>query len=323
VLAYDLPVAAVVPIACAADAEYVPHCAALLHSLATTHEPARVHVHFLHDGDLERSLLDELGDYATGLGLEWSPVLVDGDILARFPDHHRFGRVGWYRVALPELLPGLDRVLYLDCDVIVTDTLVPLLSVDVSDVAVGAVTNPLYPGTPSTLVTDLGLPSTDRYFNSGVLLMNLDRWRRAGIGNALQAFIDRGEGMDLWPDQTALNAVLWDDRRPLAPRWNAQNPVFELRPPQLPFTAAEVDDARRSPAVVHFIGPYKPWHYRSKHPMRSLYFEHLSHTPWAGREIEGATLAHRALRLLPAAFGLRVERQLRRWAQRTPHVVNR
>src|SRR4051794_29978379 len=79
VLAYDPTVAAGLHIACAADADYVPHCAALLHSLAVTHDPRDVSVHFLHDRDLEPAWRDRLGAFARELGLRWDPRCVPED----------------------------------------------------------------------------------------------------------------------------------------------------------------------------------------------------------------------------------------------------
>lgn len=310
-------------LACAADAEYIPHCAAMLHSLAVHDDPQGLRIHFLHDEELDERLLAQLGQYAIDLGLGWAPCLVADDVRFRFPFHHRFGRVAWYRVALPELLPDVDRILYLDSDLIVTDSLELLGSIDLGSAALAAVTNPLYPGTSLDFLRELGVPSAHDYFNTGVMLMNLSAWRQEQLGAKLQSFIDRGRGLELWPDQTALNAVLWHRRLPLPPRWNAQNTIFDLRPKQLPFSLDDIELARRSPAVVHFIGPYKPWHHRSKHPLRSLYFDHLDQTPWAGRQIEGATLANRTLRLLPSALGLRVESRIRREIARSSRLVKR
>jgi lipopolysaccharide biosynthesis glycosyltransferase len=308
-------VAPLLSIACASDDRYLPHCAAMLHSLATHHAAGTVAVHLLHDG-LDPALLVPLGRFATTLGLVWSDHLVPDAVRARYPTHPRFGRSAWYRVALPEVLPDVERVVYLDADTIVTDDLAPLGSVDLAGHPLAAVTNALYPRTPLGFLADLGVPSPGDYFNSGVLVMQLEAWRRDDLTGAVQRFVDRGRGLDLWPDQSALNATLWDRRLHLAPRWNAQNTIFDLRPAQLPFTAAEVAEARRHPAVVHFIGPYKPWHHRSTHPLRDRYFEHRRQTPWPDQAIDGATVGQRALRLLPVPLGYQVE-------ARVAHLRNR
>jgi lipopolysaccharide biosynthesis glycosyltransferase len=87
---------------------------------------------------------DRLTSWVEALGAQITTHRVDEERLAGVP--HSFSLVTWYRVLLPELLPVLDRVLYLDCDLIVTDSLDPLLDVDISGHLVAAVTNP--PFTP-------------------------------------------------------------------------------------------------------------------------------------------------------------------------------
>lgn len=308
------------PIACAADDRYIPHCAAMLHSLAVSNPGAEVQVHFLHDADADPSLVDELGRFAASLGLGWRAHQVTEEQRGRFPDHPLYGRSAWYRVLLPELLVELDAVLYLDADTIVTGSLAPLLATDLAGAPVGAVTNALYPGTPLGFLAELGVRDPGGYFNSGVLLLDLARWREEAIADDVLAFVAAGPGLGEWPDQAALNATLADRRLALAPRWNVQNTVFDLPDALLPFSAAELAEAREWPAVVHFIGPHKPWHHRCKHPMRARYFEHRHQTPWPDQPIEGATALNRALRLLPIPLGYRLERR----AYRTiAHVRNR
>lgn len=320
--------APVLHIACACDAAYVPECAALLHSLATHHRPERLLVHFLHDDDLDAGMVHELGSFAATLGLGWAEHPVPETSRKSFPDHPRYGRVAWYRVLLPTLLPGERRVLYLDCDTIATAPLDELWAVDLEGAPLAAVTNPLYPGNATSFLEDLGVPK-EMYFNSGVLLLDLDAWRRRGVADQVLEVValDRH---GWWPDQNALNAVLWAERRPLPPRWNAQNTIFELPDRLLPFDRDDLHRARRSPAIVHFIGPYKPWHHRSKHPWRARWFEHHRSTPWADRPPPSVSVIDRALRLLPAGLAVRLEiraqpviARTRRVTLRGPRIVGR
>ena len=205
---------------------------------------------------------------------------------AAVPPHRRFGQVTWYRLALPEL-SDVDRAVYLDSDLIVLDDLRPLFTTELGSSVVAAVTNTLYPGVPFHGVSELGLRSERDYFNAGVLLLDLEAWRTRGVTDQIVASINTGlGGLAEGADQHALNSVLWHERVALHPRWNAQNPLFELADRQLPLAAEEIGVARRDPAIVHFIGPYKPWHHRSKHPYRARYFEHLAATPWATNTID-------------------------------------
>jgi lipopolysaccharide biosynthesis glycosyltransferase len=270
----------------------------MLHSLCTRHDPARVTVHFLSDETLPQDAHARLADHVRALGAHWNALRVGGEG-EQFPANPRFGRVAWYRVLLPDRLPALDRVLYLDADTLVLAPLDELWATDLQGYAVAAVLNPLYPGMRDDFSARLGLPSLTRYFNSGVLLLNLQVWREQRLTQTVLEALAQGSWLGDWPDQNLLNRLLWRHCRYLPPRWNAQNTLFELPARQLPFTPAQIAEARRQPAILHFIGPYKPWHPLSRHPYRQRYFEHLSCTPWRNLPQAKPSWRHRLLRLLP------------------------
>jgi lipopolysaccharide biosynthesis glycosyltransferase len=213
------------------------------------------------------------------------------------------------------LLPALPRVLYLDADMIIVDDLGPLWDTDLNGKAFAAVSNPIYAFMRPWPRLDLGLDQPQDYLNSGVLLLDLERLRAEdGIG-ALRRYAGE-HPHNLCPEQDALSAVLGQRWLHLHPRWNVQNTLFELPPRQLPFSAMEVSEALQHPAIIHFIGPFKPWHYLCTHPRRALYFEHLRRTPWPETPPQGVSLFNRLLRPLPLAAQHRVlQLQLawRRW----------
>src|SRR5205814_315764 len=194
--------------------------------------------------------------------------------------------------------------LYLDADTIVLESPAPLWGTDLGDSYFAAVANPLYSFMDDWPRTLLGVEHPRQYVNSGVLLMNLDLMRRDQCRQRLLDYA-RGHPPNSGPDQDALSALFSDRHVPLHPRWNAQTTLWDLRVDELPFAATEVREARVSPAIVHFIGPYKPWHYLCTHPYRHRYFEHLAATPWPRPELEGRTIVNRVLRHLPPVWGLR------------------
>jgi lipopolysaccharide biosynthesis glycosyltransferase len=196
----------------------------------------------------------------------------------------------WYRVFLPELLPEVDRVLYLDVDTIALDLLEPLWAVDLAGSYVAAVTNVFYLRSHAQRAVDLGIAPTD-YFNSGVVLMNLELMRRDDSGRALLDYAVAHAPELAWPDQDALNVVLGKRRVSLHPRWNCMNSVLQFPWSADVFGAEAVDEARSRPAIRHFEGPTtnKPWHYGCESPMREVYFEHRRQTPWPSCRIEGVT----------------------------------
>jgi lipopolysaccharide biosynthesis glycosyltransferase len=292
-----------VHVACAVEGSYVPHSAAMLHSVLANSEGARVHVHYLHGPDLPQSDRALLADMIETNGGEISFVEVADEMCADLPTRGFTGKATWYRIFLPELLPAIDRVLVLDADVIATDSLGPLWTTDVGDHYLAAVTNVFqlnHLGTPARL----GLRDPHCYFNAGVMLMNLELMRKDRCTEALRDFgIRHGYELD-WRDQDALNAVLGKKRLALHPRWNCMNSVLLFPWSAYVFDVETLAEARRDPAIRHFEGPTvnKPWHYLCDRGSRAVYIQHRRQTPWAHIELEGRTPANVVRR---AARGLR------------------
>ncbi|MBV9869987.1 MAG: FkbM family methyltransferase, partial [Frankiaceae bacterium] len=236
------------------------------------------------------------------------PVRIEAERLEGLPYAEFYGgHAAVYRLLLPELLPDVPRVLYLDADTLVLDDLSPLWNLDLDRCLVAASTNPLYRHMERRLVERLGLPDRRAYFNSGVLLFDLELMRSEGADQELLAWATANRDLVSWPDQDVLNAVLWRRRLPLHPRWNAVPGLWALPSRDLPWPMDQVEAARRNPAIAHFVGPYKPWHYRCKHPYRSAYHAHLAQTAVVPRPRVGGSLRDRLLRPLPPLAQLTAE----------------
>ncbi len=111
--------------ACAADDRYAPHAAAMLRSALTATE-REVAVHFLHGDRLSPPARDRLARMVERAGAEISFLEVPASEVAGLPTRRLADPSTWYRILLPELLRDLDRVLHLDSDVIVRESLGPL-----------------------------------------------------------------------------------------------------------------------------------------------------------------------------------------------------
>jgi lipopolysaccharide biosynthesis glycosyltransferase len=280
-----------IDIACAVEGpSYAAHSAAMLDSVLSHNREHDVRIHYLPGPGIstadERKLAGMVA--AEGGSIEFGHV--PDERLAGLPTEGFTRKATWYRIFLPELLPEVDRVLYLDADLIVLESLAPLWDLDLSGHHLAAVTNvlePIYEDRPA----QLGITGTGAYFNAGVLLLNLDAMRRDACSAALLAFArDHAEDL-LWRDQDALNVVLGSRRLPLHPRWNCMNSILFFPEAHDVFEPAELAEARRNPAIRHFEGPAenKPWHYLCTHPLRELYFAHRRNTPWRRVHREGIT----------------------------------
>lgn len=160
-------------------------------------------------------------------------------------------KTAYARFLIPFVLPeGVRRVLYLDTDIIVTGDLRPLWEMDLNGATLGAVedTNFNEAIRRGKLTVDQ-VPRVPAYFNSGVLLIDLDRWRERQVSErALQYIADHPQL--LYPDQDALNAVCDGEWLKLDAQWNFQD--------HLRISIADMAPEQR-PAIVHFVTKVKPW----------------------------------------------------------------
>jgi len=266
-----------------ADSRFIMPLAVALRSLADIHPSARVYV--LHDRIAGGLRARSTSTLPTSLQLHW--IDVDASPLddLRVPDY--LSRAALLRLRLDDVLPAdVDRVLYLDADTVVCDPVDELWTTKLGDHVVAAVRDASVPwaGAPRGLPwRELGIDPHTPYFNTGVMLVSLARWRAKGIGaHSLQLLAAHSFR---WPDQCALNAALRGDFEILKPKWN-QQAAHVAEPGSLGWVVEEFADmatAVTSPAIIHFNFSRlnRPWQPLCRHPERQRWLEVLDRTAWA------------------------------------------
>ena len=303
--------------ALAVDRAYVPWAAVAALS-CVEHGGVDVTVHVLHDGSLGGDDIGRLSSMVEAAGGTLVDHVVDDQRIGALPSIPPYGRVVWLRFLLPEVLPEVSRVLYIDADTLVVSDLAPLMGVDLGGAPLGAVANVVYREHRAHL-RDLGFDDYRRFLNSGVLLLDLDRLRAEGTSDELLE-VARDRAADLkWPDQDVLNLVFAGRWHALDARWNAQQTLWiepELAADVLGSVAA--DEARAAPGVLHFEGPdlAKPWHTLNTHPWRGVWRATLARTPWRDVGLQDRSLTTMLLRALPERTRVRAYRRVLRWRGR-------
>ena len=305
-----------IQLAFTAEGTWARHASAMLHSALSRTSDVRFNCYVMYADGARPDGLEHVDTVARQFGASLQRLPIPLAWLEGFPTKH-FHRAAWYRILLPRLLPEVQRVLYLDADIIVTDDLRPLWETDLGGALFAAATNPLYPFMPDWPKETLGVLDPRRYINSGVLLLDLRAMRDENVIDAMLAYA-RSHPENTCPEQDALSALYHDRLKLLHPRWNVQNTLFDLRPEQLPFSIEDIRAAKQNPAVIHFIA-FKPWEYVCAHPLRDLYHEHLAATPWPPAPLEGRTLFNHLLYPLPIRWryhALRLRANLRKLSRR-------
>ena len=271
-------------IVCCSDQGYLKYCITMLLSLFDHHRGEDIRVHLLANGLLPAEV-EKVSDVVEAFEAKLEVYQVDGDFLSSLAR----GQQGYItpttyaRLFLSEILPAeIDKVIYLDCDLIVVDSLKPLWGLSVEETFdVAAVEDSC--SANKEYYERLQLSTKHRYFNAGVLLINLSSWRKRGfVELALDVLKARASQLH-YADQDVLN-ILCDGRTKYLPfRYNIQEPMLRRHMPEFRSDAlGEVVDSISSPIVVHFTYKLKPWCYISFHPYKNHFYHYFDQTEWGG-----------------------------------------
>lgn len=186
----------------------------------------------------------------------------------------------YYRLLLPKILPQtVERVLYLDCDIIVTDTLAPLFQIEMKDKAIGVISDQK----PYVInnYNRLGIELEDGYFNSGVILFDLLNWRNNDYTLDVFSYIRKNRSSLVWEDQDALNKIFSKNKIYLPLQYNLQNDMLYDKNELYWKNREELINAIKNPVCIHFCGS-KPWEKECRHPWRGDWEYVLTQTAWNG-----------------------------------------
>lgn len=224
----------------------------------------------------------------------------------------------YYRVYMDEILPlSLEKVLYLDGDVIVRGSLLEIWNTDIENVAVAAVREKIYD--VDELYSRLDYPMEKGYFNSGVLLLNLKYWREHNLLAKCKDYMEKYPERIKYVDQDVLNVVCKDHKKWLSTRFNLTSAYLENKQSDCYNEIKDdISDAIEHPVIVHYTGGSKPWMKGCRHPFVHLFLHYYRQTEWKNTSL----LENRPL-------GLRIRKFfgkfLRKWnliAELPPYDIN-
>ena len=214
-----------------ADTNYLPPLGVMLHSLVSARNCGRqINVHLLcHAQMLDAVMLErlekQLREYAD-VELHLVDVSHYPEVSGLYPGYG-FTPAAYYRLLAPAVLPHLDKVLYLDCDIIIKDDISDLYDTDIGDYLLAASKDTFVIGRAFSAIykfreylADLGISGTLGYFNSGVMLMNLAKMREEGL--CLQMIKYAQTHNCLLVDQDVLNYYCQGRVRYIDKSWNNQ-----------------------------------------------------------------------------------------------------
>ena len=286
-------------IVCCTDSLYLKYCITMLLSFFDCHEKEDVFVYLLSNG-LRPEDVGKVRDVVNRFNAKFEAYEVDGDFLKSLARglYDYITPTTYARLFLSEILPvDVDKVIYLDCDLIVLDSLKSLWEYDFCDgYELAAVEDACSANVE--YYNRLHLSKEEhRYFNAGVLLINLEAWRKGNFVERARKILDDGEMQLHYADQDVLNVLSVGKVKYLPFRFNLQEAMLRRYVPEIRAEARnEIVQNLSSPAIVHFTYKLKPWCYTSFHPYKEYFYYYFDQTEWSG-ERPKPTIKERILRM--------------------------
>lgn len=265
-----------------ADHGFVMPCGIALQALCANHKDNIVHVYLITDesfteedrSDIKQIVLSSNADNTISF------LLATDDMMSAWSWHKNsyYPKQVFYRLLCADLLlESVDRILYIDCDVIVRKSLAELWDMDLQDSPLAACPDASERG------FRIGFNENDEYYNSGVLLMNMDYWRKNNCKKQLFDFIDAHPGEYRLPDQDPLNIIFKETKKHLDIKYNLQ-PIALYKDKYIEFNwqkyGEEFRNAQINPSIIHFAGA-RPWEKGCTHPYKEEWYKYQRMTKWA------------------------------------------
>ncbi|WP_169579536.1 glycosyltransferase family 8 protein [Ruania albidiflava] len=258
------------PILTSCDANYLPYLAVVVASLdASLNDDTEVELTVIH-AEIDRESQRLVESCAQRLTLRWFSVDESATWHEAVAPFQR--KPHYFRCLLGDVYPeSIRRCIYVDADSLVRRDPRALLSADLRGSVVGAALDYFLPRLGDAVAPweRLGLNPEAEYFNSGVLLVDLEAWRREDVGSRVLAVcsVERDYllAQGRWPqhDQFGLNVVLHEQWTRIDQTWNY---------------LSEMEAA--DPAIVHYCGGGKPDSATCRPVFSGWYADVLHRTPW-------------------------------------------
>lgn len=256
----------------AADDNYALPCMVTISSILSNNNPAKCSIYVLTLG-FDQKNTDLFLQLQQNFNAQINIVVVNPDEIRHSITSDRFPISNFFRLLIPQIF-DFDKALYLDCDIIVNGNIEDLWEADLKDMACGVIIDQAC----DDITLHNRILTYTTYYNAGVLLMNLDYWRKENVSKQVVDFMRLYPERCLYPDQDAINALLVGKLLPLDCKFNFQERWYEPQNEWLVHREkwGAIENAKRNPVILHYTGPQKPWMPGCSHPLAKLYFKYKS-----------------------------------------------
>lgn len=283
------------------DDNFAQHSAVTMRSIVEhCSRPADIDFYYIHDGISEEKQV-RLRRTIEGFGATLTFLTPDVSVFKDAFINHYYSLASYFRLLVPSCLPQeVHRCLYLDGDMVVDGDVAELWATDLEGHPLGAVPDlgvMLSLKRTQSKATELGIPPEAGYFNSGLLLIDLEAWRRERYADqAAELALSRPLKSH---DQDALNAVFTGRWTPIDFRWNKMPAVYGFSMKLLLHAGKyrNAIEARKRPGILHYASRHKPWKARETVGFSTPYYDVLRRTAFADCAVTSDAPAAKSERL--------------------------
>lgn len=259
------------------DRNYMPQLEVLLTSLFLNNPGIPCRIYLMHR-NMPEPVLHGLSENIRQFQYELHPVSVNEELFLKAPTTKQYPQEMYYRLLAGQLLPdSIDRILYLDPDILIINSLRELWDTDLDDRLFAAAAHTGKTELANN-VNRLRLGTNEDYYNSGVLLINLEKYRSEICPEDIFRYTEKHSQELLLPDQDILNALYSTRILPVDDIiWN-----YDARNYNYYFIrslgSADLPWVMKHTSVLHFCGKEKPWkpNYHRRFGVLYLHYMHLA-----------------------------------------------
>lgn len=263
------------------DNNYVSHCATVIASIINHNEKEEITFHLLSNYISEENT-KQLLNWINSSNNKYIKIhTIDINQFKIFPIGESYINIATYfRLLMPNILKNLDKVIYLDCDIIVNSSITDLWNTDINNYALAGVRDRI--NDSIRVYNRLNYPLSEGYVNAGVLLINLEKWRTNNIFEKALTIARNKPQILKNHDQDIINMFFYNSKKILDFKYNLleyylyTEDWLYLDRKYYP----EIIEACKNPVIVHFCMPQKPWHIECINPYKELYYKYRKMTPW-------------------------------------------
>ncbi|ADP12973.1 hypothetical protein EJP617_32920 [Erwinia sp. Ejp617] len=262
------------------DDKYYPHASATIDSVIdTANSEQRIDFYILCDDNLTADKRNLLTNYLKP-NIRLLFVEIDPDLFVSLPLNRSYISLNtYYRLIIHKVLPDIDKIIYLDSDMVCCDNILKLWQSPLNGNCIGASLDE--GGILQSRRLLLG--PENNYFNAGMIVFDLAAIRSKYpdvFHNYMENFYIKNREITL-QDQDILNLTFKDEAQILPLKWNVNSRMFSFNELEHKYSLQQEEDAINDIGIIHYTDRKKPWTITCTHPLKEMYWHYRNKNPHA------------------------------------------